>query len=124
MNGCPGLYWHGKKACSKSVVASVSGFKLDLIYLLFCFQAVSALNRKSSKVKNIKIDSDGSDKVSVEFIDNEIKAVTPENVPKKVAKKNNPSLRRTAYLPIHQRVKPVFWSGRHYLQIAEFGIPR
>ena len=40
MNGCPGLYWYGQKACSKSLVASVikivTAFrenKTNLLYL-------------------------------------------------------------------------------------------
>ena len=81
------------------------------------------MNRSSSKVKNIKIDSDGSDKVNVEFNENEREEAELSKTTKKITKKN-PSVRQTVYLPIHQRVKPIFWSGRHYLQIADFGIPR
>ena len=40
VNGCPGLYWYGQKACSKSLVASVikivTAFrenKTNLLYL-------------------------------------------------------------------------------------------
>eukprot|EP00092_Neocalanus_flemingeri_P049970 GFUD01057613.1.p1 GENE.GFUD01057613.1~~GFUD01057613.1.p1 ORF type:complete len:179 (-),score=42.39 GFUD01057613.1:277-813(-) len=108
VNGCPGLYWHGQKACSKSLVAS----------------AISSLNRKSLKVRKINIDSDGSDKVNVEFID---RSDNLNEKPSKMRQKISPntlSLRQTAYLPAHQKVTPVFWSGRHYLQIAEFSIPR
>ena len=84
------------------------------------------MNKKSSKVKKIKFDSDGSDKVNVEFIGqpNKVKESESSKSFKKTVKNKTPSLKQTAYLPINHHVKPVFWSGRHYLHIAEFAIPK
>ena len=84
------------------------------------------MNKKSSKVKKIKFDSDGSDKVNVEFIKqaNKVKESESSKSFKKTAKNKTPSRKQTAYLSTHHHVKPVFWAGRHYLQIAQFGVPK
>ena len=90
---------------------------------LFCFQAISALNRKSPQKKNKNVDSDSSGKISALFLDQPSK-VKEDSSPN--SDKKTPPLLQIVYLPIHQRpqrVMPMFWSGRNYLEIAEFGIP-
>eukprot|EP00092_Neocalanus_flemingeri_P003711 GFUD01003988.1.p1 GENE.GFUD01003988.1~~GFUD01003988.1.p1 ORF type:complete len:163 (+),score=28.21 GFUD01003988.1:70-558(+) len=112
VNKCPGLYWHGKRTCSKSIVAS----------------AISALNRKSPRKSRIQIKSNGSNKVKVEFgvRSNEIEAneEKEEKFPtmKQPRQLPHPSLIETAYLPINKRVQPVFWSNQNYLTISEIGM--
>eukprot|EP00092_Neocalanus_flemingeri_P000927 GFUD01000986.1.p1 GENE.GFUD01000986.1~~GFUD01000986.1.p1 ORF type:complete len:162 (+),score=29.94 GFUD01000986.1:30-515(+) len=111
VNGCPGLYWHGKRACSKSIVAS----------------AISALNRKSQSTARIGIKSNGSNKVKVEFGNQSNEIETNEEneeypTVKQPRQLPHPSLTKTAYLPINKRVQPVFWSNQNYLTISEIGM--
>ena len=99
VNGCPGLYWHGKKACSKSTVASVSIFwfqKVDKCFHFLFPQAISALNQKNPKVKNIKIDSDGTEKVSVFFVDRPTKVKNTSR--KKLESKPHPCYKLPLFL--------------------------
>ena len=57
MNKCPGLYWQGRRTCSKSLVTSV-GTLLSPLLLTFPYQAMSAISRKIQNRKK-KEEEDG-----------------------------------------------------------------
>ena len=81
---------------------------------------------KGAKTKTkIIVESDGSPKVSVEFMErsNELDDSEDEEDPQLSKLPNNIPIQTTVYLPANRRVQPVFWFNKHFLSISQFGIP-
>ena len=88
-------------------------------------KAISALDKGAKTKTKIIVDSNGSLKVNVEFIEqsNEVDDYEDEEEPQLTKLPNNISIQRTVYLPANRRVQPVFWSNKHFLTISQFGNP-
>ena len=81
---------------------------------------------KGAKTKTkIIVESDGSPKVNVEFMEqsNELDDSEDEEDPQLSKLPNNIPIKTTVYLPANTRVHPVFWSNKHFLSISQFASP-
>ena len=124
VNGCPGIYWHARQTCSNSVVASVSYYTAQRrVFLIFNFQAISALDNGAKTKTKIKVESNGSPKVNVEFMEQSNELEDYKEDPQLSKLPNNIPIKTTVYQPASTRVHPVFWSNKHFLSISQFASP-
>ena len=77
-------------------------------------------NGAKTKTK-IKVESNGSPKVNVEFMEQSNEEYKEDPQLSKLP--NNIPIQTTLFLPANRRVQPVFWFNKHFLSISQFGIP-
>jgi hypothetical protein len=91
-------------------------------------KAISALDTGAKTKAKIVVDSNGSPKVNVEFMEqstelDDYEDNEDEEDPQPTKLPNNIPVQRTIYLPANRRVQPVFWSNQHFLSISQFANP-
>ena len=120
MNGCPGLYWHGKKTCQQKLVAAVSQLlNVHSMFYFMWFKAISSLKPKSDR--QILISTKNSSRMSISYFSKDQKQTTDEV--EKVGPKcrrNRRCLKKASYLK-GKRIQPMMKSKRLYLQISNLG---